>query len=59
MRRPHLAGHGHRVKGKRRDVQSPDLITDMSINLLKLLDHFAPSEFHCGKKHASLMREES
>src|SRR5882757_4329250 len=57
MRRPHLAGQSHRVKSDREDARSSYLIDDVRINLLKLLMHFAPGEFHWARKHASLMAD--
>jgi hypothetical protein len=47
MRRAHLAGWDDRVKGSNAfQRSSAHLISDTPINLLKLLHHFAPSEFH-------------
>jgi hypothetical protein len=47
MRWAHLAGRDDRVKGGHASSRSSaHLISDTPINLLKLLHHFAPGEFH-------------
>jgi len=47
MRRAHLAGCDDRVKGSNAFQRSSvHLISRTRINLLKLLHHFAPAEFH-------------
>jgi KipI family sensor histidine kinase inhibitor len=53
MRRPHLAGRDNRVK-RERARRSANVISEVPINLLKLLNHFVRSEFHSTIKHASL-----
>jgi hypothetical protein len=42
----HLALRGHRVKGSLAKLRSQHLIVAMQINLLNLLNDFAPGEFH-------------
>jgi KipI family sensor histidine kinase inhibitor len=58
MRGPHLAGRHDRVK-RERGARSANIIGKVPINLLKLLDHFARSEFHLNLKHASLSAAQS
>jgi hypothetical protein len=53
----HVAGQRRCVKGCAKKLRSSKFIAGMPINLLKLLHHFARSEFRFGPKHASLMAD--